>query len=159
MNRRGFLSFLTAAVATAVAKPILKLPEFLPKVKAKPILPSGSSITTACPEMEVGDVFTIGGVYKVNPITKENTGVLQQFVCIQKKVAASPTLEFFPPIIDKGQYQNCQLDDKDELAFRVCRPFLGPQYHSSKQAVEFRWSKQQDPNSWGSDEVLEVING
>ena len=30
--------------------------------------------------LQVGDVFTIAGVYKVNPITKQSTGVLQQFV-------------------------------------------------------------------------------
>jgi hypothetical protein len=30
--------------------------------------------------VKAGDVFSIAGVNKVNPITKQDTGVLQQFV-------------------------------------------------------------------------------
>lgn len=35
---------------------------------------------SAASRLKKGDVFTIANVYKVNPITKQNTGVLQQFV-------------------------------------------------------------------------------
>ena len=41
--------------------------------------------------LTVGDVFTIGSVYSVNPQTRESTGSLQQFVVTAANTAASST--------------------------------------------------------------------
>jgi coat protein Gp5 len=62
----------------------------------------GSTSTAA-----VGDVFTIAGVYKVNPITKVSTGVLQQFVvtAAATAVAGAITLAISPPITTSGALQ------------------------------------------------------
>ena len=47
----------------------------------------------------VGDVFTIEGVYAVNPQTRESTGSLQQFVVTEALTASSSgTLKFSPAL-------------------------------------------------------------
>jgi len=51
--------------------------------------------------VKVGDVFTIAGVYAVNPQTRESTGSLQQFVVTKDQTASSNAwadLEFAPAI-------------------------------------------------------------
>ena len=59
-----------------------------------PISFTGSSKTWA-----VGDVFTIAGVYSVNPQTRESTGSLQQFVVTAAVTGSSTaTLAISPPI-------------------------------------------------------------
>jgi len=67
--------------------------------------------------MVVGDVFTIGSVYSVNPETKQSTGSLQQFVVTNAATASSGQftggtgtgqLQFWPPIYTSasGALQN-----------------------------------------------------
>ena len=57
-----------------------------------------------------GDVFTIDGVYMVNPRTKASTGILQQFVVTANTTANETTsndttLTISPPIIVAGPHQ------------------------------------------------------
>ena len=57
---------------------------------------------------KIGDVFTIAGVNKVNPITKVSTGVLQQFVVTANATAsggAITNLAISPSIITSGPTQ------------------------------------------------------
>lgn len=56
----------------------------------------------------VGDTFTIGGVYAVNPQNRQSTGSLQQFVLTAAAVdvAGAATVQIYPPIIPSGQFQN-----------------------------------------------------
>jgi hypothetical protein len=59
-----------------------------------PISFTGSSKT-----WNVGDVFTIGGVFAVNPQTRQSTGSLQQFVVTAAVTGSSTaTLDISPPI-------------------------------------------------------------
>jgi hypothetical protein len=59
-----------------------------------PISFTGSSKT-----WNVGDVFTIGGVFAVNPQTRQSTGSLQQFVVTAAATGSSTaTLDISPPI-------------------------------------------------------------
>jgi hypothetical protein len=44
---------------------------------------------TGSATIKAGDVFTIAGVYAVNPQTRESTGSLQQFVCTSTATASS----------------------------------------------------------------------
>jgi hypothetical protein len=59
--------------------------------------------------LKAGDVFTIGGVYAVNPISKQSTGRLQTFVVTADADSGastgpcSPVIS--PPIIISGAYQ------------------------------------------------------
>jgi hypothetical protein len=55
-----------------------------------------------------GDIVTIGGVYGVNPLSKESTGRLQQFVLTAdvSDAAGAATLSISPSIITTGALQN-----------------------------------------------------
>ena len=58
--------------------------------------------------LAIGDVFTIAGVYKVNPITKQNTGVLQQFIvtaAASSNGSGASTISISPSIITSGSTQ------------------------------------------------------
>jgi hypothetical protein len=57
--------------------------------------------------LDVGTVFTVVGLNSVNPQTKENTGVLQQFVVTAKNAAgATQALQIEPAIVPSGERQN-----------------------------------------------------
>jgi hypothetical protein len=60
------------------------------------VLSQGSATTT----LKVGDVFTIGSVFSVNPQTRESTGALQQFVVTEDTagVAGTYTVKVSPAI-------------------------------------------------------------
>jgi hypothetical protein len=62
--------------------------------------------------LKAGDVFTIDGVFMVNPKTKESTGIAQQFVITADVTAnetttADTTLTISPPIIVTGPHKTC----------------------------------------------------
>jgi hypothetical protein len=64
-----------------------------------PISFTGSSKT-----WNVGDVFTIAGVFAVNPQTRESTGSLQQFVVTAAATGSSTaTLSIYPALYSAGQ--------------------------------------------------------
>jgi hypothetical protein len=49
------------------------------------------SFTSGSPTFNVGDIFTIAGVYAVNPQTRQTTGALQQFVVTAPVTVSSST--------------------------------------------------------------------
>ena len=62
------------------------------------------SFTGSSKTWKVGDVFTIGSVYAVNPQTRQSTGSLQQFVVTEDLTASSSgTLKFSPAIYTSSQ--------------------------------------------------------
>jgi len=75
---------------------------------------TGASLITngwtaaAAARVQVGDVFTIAGVHKVNPITKQSTGVLQQFIATavgSSDGSGNMTISISPSIIVSGSTQ------------------------------------------------------
>lgn len=59
----------------------------------------------AASRLKKGDVFTIAGVYAVNPATRASTGKLRQFVCtsdFSSDGAGAGTISISPPIIPVG---------------------------------------------------------
>jgi hypothetical protein len=63
---------------------------------------------------KAGDVFTLQGCYMVNPKTKQQTGILQQFVVLadisaNATTASNTTLTISPPIIFSGPHQTVTL--------------------------------------------------
>ena len=61
------------------------------------------SFTSGSPTFKVGDVFTIGSVYSVNPQTRQSTGSLQQFTVTEDLSISSTTtgtLKISPTIYD-----------------------------------------------------------
>ena len=62
------------------------------------------SFTGSSKTWKIGDVFTISGVYAVNPQTRQSTGSLQQFVVTEDLTASSSgTLKFSPAIYTSSQ--------------------------------------------------------
>jgi hypothetical protein len=65
--------------------------------------------SAAASRLNVGDVFTIGSVYAVNPQTRQSTGELAQFVvtsAFSSDSGGEGTISFSPAIYSTGQYQN-----------------------------------------------------
>lgn len=70
---------------------------------------------------KAGDVFTIDNVYAVNPVSKQSTGVLQQFV-IQSDITATGTdctLTIAPAIITSGPYQTVDSAPANDAAITM----------------------------------------
>jgi hypothetical protein len=66
-----------------------------------------------------GDIFTLAGVNAVNPETKRNTGVLQQFVVTANKTGASNAITdiaISPAITTTGPYQTVSALPADNAA-------------------------------------------
>lgn len=74
----------------------------------------GSSLVTdgwtpTTTSLNVGDVFTIAGVYMVNAQTRQNTGILQQFTVTAKTTTdggGASTIAISPAIVLSGSFQN-----------------------------------------------------
>lgn len=60
--------------------------------------------------LNIGDIFTIAGVYQVNPQNRQSVGQLQQFVVTATPTAASGggamTIDFSPAVVFSGDFQN-----------------------------------------------------
>lgn len=72
--------------------------------------------------LKAGDVFTIAGVYAVNPISKESTNALQQFTVISDVTSdgsTNGTLTVSPPIISSGIHQTVDSAPADNAAITV----------------------------------------
>ena len=73
-----------------------------------------------------GEVFTIAGVYAVNPRTKDTLSYLQQFVVITGGTSVATatannqdlSLTISPPIITSGAFQNCSAAPADNAAIQ-----------------------------------------
>ncbi len=63
-------------------------------------------IDTGAGTMTVGDVFTVAGVNRVHPESKQDTGNLQQFVVTTAVGVSATSIAFEPEIIPTGARQN-----------------------------------------------------
>ena len=73
---------------------------------------------TASKTLKAGDVFTLDGVYAVNPVSKATLDFLQQFVLVSDVTTNATTtndttLTISPPIITSGPYQTVSADPGD----------------------------------------------
>ena len=101
---------------------------------------SGSLVTdgwtATSTSLNVGDVFTIAGVYSVNPQTKQTLSSLQQFTVTTKSVtdgSGNSTLAISPAIVTTGGFQNVSAAPADNAAITV----LGASGTVSQQALAF----------------------
>lgn len=72
----------------------------------------------AANRLKAGDVFTITGVNKVNPITKQDTGVLQQFVVtadVSSDGSGNATIPVSPALYSTGSLQNISAMPADNI--------------------------------------------
>lgn len=66
-----------------------------------------------------GDVFTISGVNRVHPETKNDTGDLQQFVVTADYSGGAGDISISPEIITSGAYQNVSGSPADNAALSI----------------------------------------
>ena len=94
---------------------------------------TGSSliVDTGANAMAAGDVFTIGGVFRVHPETKASTGVLQQFVVTAAYAGGGGTISIAPAIVVTGAYQNVSNGAADNQAIT----FVGTASATTQQSL------------------------
>lgn len=89
---------------------------------------SGSSLVTdgwtaaAATRLKRGDVFTIAGVFAVNPQNRQSTGQLRQFVVTSDAASdgsGNMTIGISPAIVTSGQYQTVTAAPADNAAITV----------------------------------------
>lgn len=89
---------------------------------------TGTSILTkgwtssAANRLKLGDVFTIAGVYMVNPQSRQSTGSLQQFVVTadtDSTAGGAATIPISPAIVPSGQFQTVDSTPADSAAITV----------------------------------------
>jgi hypothetical protein len=108
MNRRGFLQTLAAGLAGAALDPerLLWKPGaktfFLPTLK--PIVQPVGWVVSAGGLFMPGDIVTLAGHYAMNPLTRQPTKHLQQFVVTMGTISEGWALS--PRIVDAGPYRN-----------------------------------------------------
>jgi len=76
--------------------------------------PQGNGATTVmaggtpAENMSIGEVFTVAGVFNINPQSRQSTLVLKNFVVTATTAVAGSSwaLTFSPPIVTSGPYQN-----------------------------------------------------
>ncbi len=76
----------------------------------------------AANRLKAGDVFTIAGVYSVQPITKQVLSNLQPFVVASDTAsdgAGNATVRIYPAIIAGGAYQNVSARPADNAALTI----------------------------------------
>jgi len=72
--------------------------------------------------LKKGDILTLAGVYSVNPLSKVNTGLLQQFVVTADtadSAGAIAALPISPSIITSGAYQTVSASPANSAAITV----------------------------------------
>lgn len=86
--------------------------------------------------LKAGDVFTIAGVYSINPVSKESTDRLQTFTVLADADSGASTgpaaLTISPPIIADGAYQTVTATPADNAAITVVSGASGTR---SKQSL------------------------
>lgn len=99
-----------------------------PLVNAATIANGATSIVTdgwtaaAALRLRRGDVFTIAGVFAVNPQNRQSTGQLRQFVVtadVSSDGAGNATIPVSPAITYSGQYQTVSVMPADNAALTV----------------------------------------
>ena len=89
---------------------------------------SGSSLVTdgwtasAAERLKQGDIFTIAGVFAVNPQSRQSTGQLQQFVvtaAASSDGSGDATLAISPSIVTSGAFQTVASAPADNAAITV----------------------------------------
>lgn len=85
--------------------------------------------------LKAGDVFTIAGVFAVNPISKQSTGRLQTFTVLADADSGASTgpaaLTISPPIITSGAYKTVSAVPADNAAITVKTGTGGSSYKQS----------------------------
>jgi len=69
--------------------------------------------------LTVGSVFTIDGVYAVNPQSRQSTGSLQQFVVTAAAASSATSVSISPAITPSGAFQNVTASPANSAAITI----------------------------------------
>lgn len=119
---------------------------------------TGSSLITdgwtasAASRLKKGDVFTIAGVYAVNPVSKNTTGVLQQFVVtadVSSDGSGNATIPIYPAITPTTAQKTVSASPADNAALTVLGAAStltaqGMAWHKSAVALAFAELQKPD---------------
>ena len=129
---------------------------------------TGSSITIGTGQtttLNKGDIVTLAGCYRVHPETKQNTGVLQQFVVTEDMAGGATTLKVSPAIVTSGARQNVSASPTNGGAvLKIAAPTAGLLIDSTiayhKEAFAFATADLIMPNGldFASRQVLDGIS-
>jgi hypothetical protein len=123
---------------------------------------TGSTLVTdgwtaaAALRLRAGDVFTIAGVFGVNPLSKQTTGSLQQFVVLadaSSDGAGNATLSISPAIVATGTAQNVTVAAPDNAAITVvgtANQFTSQSMAFHKNAFTLACVDLEDVSKYGS---------
>ena len=96
---------------------------------AQSLITDGWTASTAV--LNKGDVFTIDGVYAVNPVSKDSTGALQNFVVnadVTSDGTGNATINISPAIITDGAYKTVDAVSADNASITVKTGASGAQH-------------------------------
>lgn len=95
------------------------------------------SLTTASitGTLTAGTVFTIAGVYAVNPQSRQSTGALQQFVVTEDTLASATTVKILPYPVFSGPFQNVTSSTGEIDASATCTILSGLNSASYQQNI------------------------
>lgn len=109
--------------------------------------------TASTQVLNEGDVFTIAGVFSVNPRTKQSTGELQQFVAradVTSSAGGAATITMAPAMVISDAYQNVTAAPADNAAITVVTGAAGAQHAQNlafhKDAITLAFGKLGKPN-------------
>lgn len=77
------------------------------------------AVDTGTGALAAGQVFTIAGVFEVNPDTKASTGRLKQFVVASAYAGGAGNITIAQPLYKSGAYQNISADIPDNTALTL----------------------------------------
>jgi hypothetical protein len=104
LSRRVFFGLAAGAAAGMALDPEQLL--WVPGAKTI-FLPTPKQEIRSAVSLQRGDIFTIEGVFSVNPATYRHTGMLQQFVIVSDiKPGRIDIAQMRPKPIEHGEYMN-----------------------------------------------------
>lgn len=121
-NVAGFNFSMSQNIATHTVGPLGGTPLVNGASQTGSNLITDGWTASAASRLKKGDVFTIANVYAVNPVSKANTGVLQQFVVTADKssdASGNITIPIYPAITASGAQQTVSASPADNAAITV----------------------------------------
>lgn len=122
------------------------------------------TVATGTGAMNVGDVFTVAGVFSVHPETKVSTGVLQQFVVTAAFAGGGGAVAVSPTPITSGAKQNVTIVSagagKAVVFGGTASTPVGTSLMYQKEAFAFATADLVMPKGvdWGAREVFDGIS-
>ncbi|MEK9722460.1 MAG: P22 phage major capsid protein family protein [Rhodospirillaceae bacterium] len=151
MNVAGFNWQMDQNVATHTVGPLGGTPLVNGASQTGSSLITDGWTASAASRLKDGDVFTIAGVYAVNPVSKANTGVLQQFVVtanVSSDGSGNATIPIYPAITASGAQQTVSGSPADNAALTVlgaANTLTAQNMAWHKSAIALAFSELQKP--------------